>query len=350
MTKRKVVFLIPDLSLGGAQKQCLELASAINKYSHLEVSIVTFRNSGEMLHLISGYQIEIQTLGFRSGFDVRNSIKLRKHLIDSGCTILVTWLHSADVIGFFATRFTRVDWIVNERDSFYPSRIRYLIRIVCCAFASSIIANSLQGLLYWKRKYFWKSVFLVKNIVERRDTLSISFGYDVIFGGRFTTQKRVIETALVLERLVRSNPHLRVAMVGEGENFNDVRDIFGDLIGSENVRLTGYSNSFRDILSNSKSLISLSSHEGAPNVVLEAIAQGIVPILSDIPEHVAIVGEKYPFLISDVTRIEEIVDLVLAAISTEDRGFMEQSFEYLRECEPKTVVGSVIKVFEEGVT
>jgi len=350
MMKRKIVFLIPDLSLGGAQRQCLELASALSKYSCYQVSIVTFRHSGEMLHLAHDHQLEIQNLGFSSGFDIRNSIKLRKYLIETNSRILVTWLHSADVIGFFATRFMKVKWIVNERDSFYPLRIRYIARIICCAFASSIIANSLQGVSYWKRKYFWKNVSLVNNIVKPQELSTASNVYDVIFGGRFTTQKRAVETAVILENLVRAKPHLRVAMVGDGEHFNQVRDVFGDSIGLENVDLIGYSIRFREILGSSKTLISLSSHEGAPNVVLEGLAQGVVPILSDIPEHVAIVGSDYPFLISDITEIEEVVQLVLLAISTEDRRFMEKGNEYLRQCQPNLVALNAIKVFEEGVS
>ena len=350
MIRRKVVFLIPDLSLGGAQRQCVELASALSKYSSYEVSIVTFRHSGEMLHLVNGHHFEIHNLGFESGFDIRNSIKLRKYLIENGIFTLVTWLHSADVIGFIATRFTRVKWIVSERDSSYPLKIRYMARIICCAFASSILANSLQGVSYWKRKYFWKKVSLLNNIVESQVFNAGTIGYDVVFGGRFTAQKRVLETAVILESLVRTNPHLRVAMVGDGEHFNRVQDLFRGHIGSENVHLVGYSTRFREILSSSKTLISLSSHEGSPNVVLEGIAQGVVPILSDIPEHVAIVGRDYPFLISDITKIDEVVHRVLLAISVEDKRFMEKGNEFLVSCQPTLVVLNLIKVLEEGVS
>lgn len=350
MIRKKVVFLIPDLSLGGAQRQCLELASALRRYSSYEVIIITFRQSGEMLHLVNSHHFEIHNLGLQSGFDIRNSIRLRKYLVENGISFLVTWLHSADVIGFIATRFTRVKWIVNERDSSYPLKIRYITRIICCAFASSIIANSLQGVSYWKSKYFWKKVSLLNNIVETQNFGTGTIGYDVVFGGRFTAQKRVLETAVILKSLVRTNPHLRVAMIGDGEHFNRVRDLLHDYIGSENVHLMGYSIKFREILSSSKTLINLSSHEGSPNVVLEGLAQGVVPILSDIPEHVAIVGRDYPFLISDITKIDEVVQRVLLALSEDDKRFMEKSKEFLWSCQPNLVVASLIKVIEEEVS
>lgn len=348
---RRICFVIPDLSLGGAQKQCLALASAINRLTRHHIIIVTLRNSGQMGHLLKAYKLEATSLDISSGFDLRAVLRLRRILKAHEIDILVTWLHSTDVIGFLATRFRKIAWVLNERDSKYEKKFRYILRFASGFFATLIVANSAEGVVYWKRLFFWKSFYRINNIVEVESANSLSTKeIDLIYGGRFSNQKNVLLISDLLSQLVTVRPDIRIVLRGEGDLYSECRVLLKNGIANGNVDFGGYDSNFRELLKKSKALISLSHHEGSPNVVLESLSIGIVPILSRIPAHIAIVGRDYPFFIDPNMSTDQSVEVILEAISSDDSSVLSHSTSFLNRCSEVFVTNQFLEIIEkEGI-
>ena len=347
----RICFFIPDLSLGGAQKQCLALASAINRLTRHHVIFVTLRNSGQMAHWLQSYNLETASLEIDSGFDLRAVPRLRRILKAHEIDILVTWLHSADVIGFLATRFTKITWVLNERDSKYEKKMRYILRLASGLFATLIVANSAEGVAYWRRLFFWKSFHRINNIVNIEGTNSLNIKeIDLIYGGRFSNQKNVLLISDLLSQLVEVRPEIRIVLRGEGELYSECQILLKNGIANGNVDFNGYDSNFLELVKKSKALISLSHHEGFPNVVLESLSMGVVPILSRIPEHIAIVGQDYPFFIDQNMDSDQSIEVILEAISSNDISILNYSTAFLNRCSELSVTNQFLEIIEkEGI-
>ena len=76
-------------------------------------------------------------------------------------------------------------------------------------------------------------------------------------------------------------------LLGDGETWAGLRETYGN---AQNVRMPGRVNNVREYLRAADYYVSASRSEGAPLSVLEAMAEGLPLLLSDIPQHREIVS------------------------------------------------------------
>lgn len=307
-----IAFLIPDLAQGGAQKQCIKLAKALETYCNFKITLITFRNTGEQEYLLDSWFVNRFNLGNSSGFNPKLIWDVRKTLIDQDIDILVTWLHSADVIGYFATLNLKCKWILNERDSQYPVKLRYLFRRIVGLFANLILANSTKGLEYWSYTFGNIQKQRVYNIVDvNQQYCKNPKMIDIIYVGRLEKQKNFLKVIGVMKEIARLRSDINLIIVGNGSLFEPGRRAAIREISEGTIHFLGYRNDAEELISNSRMLINLSSHEGSPNTVLEALVLNTIPILSYIPEHVELVGQEYPLLFALNDPVDKIAKVVL---------------------------------------
>jgi glycosyltransferase involved in cell wall biosynthesis len=97
-------------------------------------------------------------------------------------------------------------------------------------------------------------------------------------------QKRIFDVVAIARELDRRGVAFRLTFCGGGEDEGDLRMATDDLVSRDVVRFTGILDhqSLSAELSRNDVVIMTSEFEGLPNALLEAMAHGLVPIVSRI--------------------------------------------------------------------
>ena len=105
------------------------------------------------------------------------------------------------------------------------------------------------------------------------------YNYDVIFVGRMSYPKNIGRLLAILRIVCDKKQDLNIAIVGNGEEEQEVRQLCTSLKLDNNVTFLGFQANPSKMLHDSKIMVMTSRWEGTPMVALEAIALG-VPIVS----------------------------------------------------------------------
>lgn len=348
---RRICFYISEMSDGGAQRQAALLAQELGLDPRIEFLFVTAR-SGIQDGLLSGSHLRTISLDIGSNFNPLVYARLRRILRRERVEILVSWLHPSDIQSGIATiGLRRCKWILTERDSSYPSEWRYRVRKMLGRRALAVIANSRAGVEYWDMPP--SRSFQVDNIVLRPTTEGCTNGDSpgrgkVLFVGRLEEQKNVVTVCRAFCLLALRNPGMQFEIIGEGSQRAQLLDLLSDSGNPKNVVIRGYIDNARSEIEAAAVLVSLSLHEGMPNVVLEALASGTRAVLSNIPEHVELAGPDYEFYVTEFANVEASVEAIEKAIHTQSiLPGEEHARSRVVGMTPTAVAEAYLRVFED---
>ena len=104
------------------------------------------------------------------------------------------------------------------------------------------------------------------------------------FGRIVQEQKRILDLGRAFARVARQQPRVECHVWGSGAEDGALRDVLAREPGGERVRLHPAVPAERvyDCLREHEVLVLLSDYEGTPTSVMEAMANGLVPIVTDI--------------------------------------------------------------------
>jgi glycosyltransferase involved in cell wall biosynthesis len=311
----RICFLIPGFSDGGAQKQCAFLLNALQRYEGVDVTLI-YMHPGVHDNLIERSGITIRRLEVRSNYDPRNVLRLRSMLSDIKPDILMTWMHACDVYGFFLKRaWYGMRWVMSERDSSYPVDPRYLLRALLGRRADAIAANSQKGADYWHRLGAKCPIFIFPNIVQPAPLPQPATPPTrVCMIGRLEPQKNVRTVVTAFCLLAKQRPDISFAVIGDGGERGVLQDIVARHDAQDHVAFLGFRTDITDQIATSHCIVSMSNHEGMPNVMLESISGNIAPVVSDIPEHRELLGPDYPHYVQDRNDPEAVAKAITSAI------------------------------------
>ena len=105
---------------------------------------------------------------------------------------------------------------------------------------------------------------------------------DAIFVGAFSELKGPDRFIKIISGLKKYVPSIKAVMAGKGEMFYKIEMMIKEYDLGNNVTLLGYKNNVEDYLNRAKLLFMPSRCEGLSTAMLEAMACGCVPIVSDV--------------------------------------------------------------------
>lgn len=123
------------------------------------------------------------------------------------------------------------------------------------------------------------NVINIDNLKDKADKDKSSYDYDFVYLGRLTYQKNPQRLVKVMQQVVRKEPKIKFAILGEGELGAEIKENIKNSDLSSNIHYLGFSSNPYKILKDSKAMIMTSRWEGLPMCALEAFALG-VPVVS----------------------------------------------------------------------
>jgi glycosyltransferase involved in cell wall biosynthesis len=112
------------------------------------------------------------------------------------------------------------------------------------------------------------------------------------------------------------------------------------------IEFLGFRTDATEWMSRAKVLVSLSDHEGMPNVLMEGVQAGCTIVASAIVEHVDFLGAEYPYLVPEHRDADRSAESILRALaSTSDAEDLAHARQRLAGMEPATVAAQYMTIF-----
>ena len=181
----------------------------------------------------------------------------------------------------------------------------------------SVIGNTIEIDTYYKWKFFWKNLNIwmlnKTNIVTTTGlavtNYAISLGIaeekifefpgfvdtdrfyleknnekniDILFVGTFRKLKGPDKIVKMIKKLLKQFPNIKAHFLGKGYLFDEVQDMIINLGLQKNIILEGYKSDTPTFFQRAKILVMPSRSEGLSMAMLEAMACGCVPVVSNV--------------------------------------------------------------------
>lgn len=339
----RVCFFISNLLGGGAQRQLIGLVNELQHTPRVEVHLILL-GSGVLDDQLDVSRLKLHRIevpNFASPRALAFAVwTLRRVRPD----ILVSWLHPADIWSFMATRVVRgVPWVMAERSSdqnykgrFHPeARRAYAVRRwMGRRGPDAIIANSQAGKEFWEAITKRVPVQVIPNMVIPAEA-PLECGTDrpnsveCLFVGRLDPEKNVGTMTSWFASFARGRPEAKLILAGTGAQAAEVVLVAEREGVANRVELLGFRNDVPSLMGHARVLLSFGLFEGMPNVLIEAITAGTPAVVSDIPEHHALLGDDYPYYVRLESSPEEAARVITLAWD-QGLGADERFYAYAR--------------------
>lgn len=285
----RVGLVIGQLSIGGAEGQLRELVRGLK--GRVETVVYCLHESaGTLVGDLQALDVPVRVIGGRS-VDRARRLGLAVH--GDGIDVLHSWLFIANGYAF-ASRFFGVrkrghlPLITSARNCKMQGAASRFVNAVAFRGSAAIVVNSQDVAEYIVRHYRAPRarIRVIRNGIDTvrfHPPAAVRNGSGpIVTVGRLVVQKDHALFLRAAARLVAVRPTAQFVIVGEGPLRHDLEEQVRALGLGGHVRLLGERRDVEEVL-RSASLFWLTSRwEGMPNVVLEAMATGVPPVVTDV--------------------------------------------------------------------
>jgi glycosyltransferase involved in cell wall biosynthesis len=315
--KTKVAFIIRDLNYGGAQRQLITLVKGMDKQS-FDVTLLYFYSGGLLLKDLKDSGCRIICLEKQGRWDVLGFFwRLFQHLKTIHPDVLHGYLGESNLAIMFLKPFfpsTRIIWGVRESNT-TPDRYGWLGRLLSLlgcslsAFTDLIIINSHAGKDYFiSQGYPSDKMVVISNGIdterfqpdlEARVRVRAEWGVSentILIGlvGRIDPMKDHPTFLKAAALLSKERQNVRFVCIGVGEEAyaKELYQLTNDMGISEQVIWAGGRSDMPAVFNALNITCSSSSYgEGFSNAIGEAMACGILCVVTDVGDSAWIVGD-----------------------------------------------------------
>jgi glycosyltransferase involved in cell wall biosynthesis len=302
-SKKKLLFVIPRLVIGGAERLTIYLLKYMDR-KKFDVALCLLEEKGELLNEIPK-DIEIFNLHKSNRWSFLSLLKRFNDLVVAYRPDLIyTRMWYATSLAIFSRMLYshHIPICANEehnhkRDILKTDTFGFLKKkfmdighrkaelvIVPSGGVKRELINS-YSLRPEKVRVIYNSVDIdfVKSYIhsQSEDPTRVQMPVVVAFG-RLISRKG-FDDLLKAFRIVRDKMKSRLIIIGDGEEHNNLQNLSYSLSLEDDVTLTGYLDNPYEILSSADVFVLSSRWEGFGNVIIEAMACGVPVISTDCP-------------------------------------------------------------------
>lgn len=287
----KVLHILNTGSYSGAENVVITI---INEMKKKNIESVYLSLEGSIKEVLDNSKIEYYPVVKLSIYNISKAIKKIKpdviHTHDFTASILVAFCFPK--AGIICHLHNNSPWILKKCIYSYVFLISTLNYKTILTVSDSIEKE------YVFSNYIKKKIKCVGNpidvslIKEKANEYKINEQYDMIFLGRLTAQKNPELLIKIFERVCKKNMNIRIAVVGEGEQFEVFKNEVITRKLDKNVTMYGFVKNPYPILKNSKILCLPSKWEGFGLVAIEALSLGVPVVCSGVGGLCSFINEK----------------------------------------------------------
>jgi glycosyltransferase involved in cell wall biosynthesis len=336
MAAIKIVYVIPSLDAGGAERFTIDMLSNLDR-SRFAPELLLFAHGGFFLENAKAAGIPVTILNKRWKIDPINFWKLYKALKMMAPDIVHTSL-GGDIYGRLAARMLGIKLIVSTEQNVNPDEAWWmrLIKRFTARFARAIVVISEAVRADAKKRYHIPDERLIKIYngisAERFSLCQPHQERTAIEGGsvgRLVPQKNYS----LLLRALALVPELpiKIKIIGEGGLRGELESLAASLGVADRVSFPGPSADVPGFLQTLDFFILTSSWEGLGNVILEAGLCGLPVISSRVDGPAEIIKDGESGLLFHNGIVTDLADKLKLLVEMHKSGADRRLGEALRE-------------------
>ena len=303
--KKKLLFLLPSLRGGGAERVAVNLIPFLVKYFDLTLILLEGKIEYELpqanFNLIS---ISKELSSYKSHllntpFHIFKFYKLAKKLKPD---VVLSFMEQANIINLFISKLLKYKVIVSQRiDPFnqYKRTNKGLISSLIVQSARWLYPNAnkiicvSEGVKQATSKFYNISLSRlsvipnpvdIKKIKKTIESYHTDFNQYFLVPGRFNILHKGQDLAIkAFAKVFNKYPNTKLILVGSGTDLDMLKELSKKLRVFDRVLFLGWRKDIWGLMSKAISTILPSRYEGWPNVLVEAMAAGSPVIATNCP-------------------------------------------------------------------
>ena len=269
-------------------------------------------------------------------YDVGIAFSGYHHLMDnfvilSNCKKRYIWIH------------TDVKWLIDNdskyKNDFYKNYEKYYGFDKIIAVSKSVMESFCKVMPKCKNKVTY--IYNLSNFKVRDEKIHLSNKYNIVSVGRLVYQKGYDRLIDVVDLLRKENQNFFVSVIGDGDEKNKLVEKVNKLGINDYIEFLGRSNNVSKYLNSADLFVLTSYSEGAPLVLVEALASHIpivVPNVTGIKD-IKIIAPDNSYILTD-NNIEAIKNGIIDAMNTK----ISKNFKFSLDDYNKTILKQYEKV------
>lgn len=287
----RVAFLLPNNVAGGAERVLLSIANKMALDGD-NVSLVLFDGNPQFYHIGEGIQVVDLGIDLNKEHGIQRYLsyakykrKLQLALSQVKPDIVISFLFITNLVALSTCKQLRIPIIISERND--PTRypvFRKLLMKLTYRKANGFVCQSATIQMLMSNQYGIKESIVIPNPItqDQIGKKTTQKKHEIIAVGRLIPQKnfRMLISAFV--QIGEEIPDYTLTIYGEGPLRKELEQQIRDAGYEERIKMPGIE---KDAIKkhNDASIFILSSDfEGYPNVLAEAMANGLVCIATDV--------------------------------------------------------------------
>lgn len=322
----RVAHLVDTLEIGGAERQLVTVATGVER-ARVEPTVICLTRKGPFEAALAAAGVPVHLIGKRHKLGVQALLRLRRLLRRERPDILQTWMFTCNLYGRLAATGLPITVLASEVAADpTKSRTRLAVDRWLAKTTPAFYVNSRTVADFYHAKcgIALEKLVVIPNGVEVSDVEPVprqalgvpADGYLVGCAGRLSVEKgfdRVIE-ALAQPELRQRRIHLVLA--GEGPMREALTALAARLGVADRVRLLGYRDDLPRVLRALDTFVLASVHEGMPNALMEAMAQGVPCIVTPVGGVAELVRNGESGVVIDRSAAEPIAQAIVKLMDT----------------------------------
>ena len=285
----KVMFFLPSLQSGGAERVVSVLANNMSK-NGIDVSIVTICNdkccyeiSKEVsLHCLDcDKDISLPTFKRMS----KRINKIRDIIRLSSPDVAIAFMANTGIDVSLAARGTKVPVIVSERNDPKldpPSRFRRELRKFAYNFVKGFVFQTAEAQAFFPERIRNRSTVIFNPLSPNLPQVTTGEkDKKIVAVGRLNKQKNYPMLFAAYERIAKKHPDYELEIYGEGVLEEQLKAEAAKI--DAKVNFMGFCSDVHEKIKDAALYIMSSDFEGMPNALMEAMAIGLPCISTDCP-------------------------------------------------------------------
>ena len=294
MGRKKIAFLIPSLSSGGAERVVVSLA---NKFANkFEVFLIVLNETKTVYDVDK----EVNLIYLQEKYSPSNSLikaitsnvifvkKIVKTARKNQIDILIGFTTSVNILSIISSRFLKRPNLISERNNpevYVPNIFWRILRNFCYPFTNGLIVQTdvIKG--FYQKIIQESKIKIIPNPIDEI-ILSVRKDYSerenvILTVGRLDANKN---QRLLIEAFANLNVvNWKLVIVGDGILREEYIKLTSSLGISDKVDFVGNISNVSDYYNKAKIFVFTSQSEGFPNALLEAMSFGLPCISTDCP-------------------------------------------------------------------